>query len=78
MSKLKSPNSTVTAEEPVGFFTTSQVLGITTYSRSTLWRETRRGAFPAAVSLSKGRKGWRKSDVFRWISERDGAAHEAA
>lgn len=66
------------AGEPVGFFNTSQVLEITTYSRTTLWREVRRGAFPRPVTLSKARKGWRKSDVFRWISEREGATHEAA
>jgi len=43
-----------------------EVLGITSFSRATLWREIKRGRFPKSVSLSAGRVGWRESAVATW------------
>ena len=36
-------------------------------SRTTLWRKESRGEFPKKVLLSPMRKGYRKSDVDRWM-----------
>lgn len=47
-----------------------EVRNRTTLSRTTLWRREREGAFPRAVRISKGRVGWRESEVQRWLEER--------
>ena len=39
-------------------------------SRTTAWREQKRGAFPAPVVLSRGRVGWRESEVAAWKAAR--------
>jgi prophage regulatory protein len=39
-------------------------------STTTAWRLRKRGLFPAPVRLSPGRVGWRKSDIDRWLAER--------
>ena len=36
----------------------------------TVYREIRRGAFPAPARLSPGRVGWRPTDIERWLADR--------
>jgi prophage regulatory protein len=43
---------------------------LTSLSKSTLWRLSRAGSFPRAISLSPGRIAWRLSDVENWIATR--------
>ncbi len=44
---------------------------ITSLSRVTRWRLMRRKAFPAKVSLSPNRRGWRLSQITQWLAERE-------
>ena len=39
-------------------------------SRTTAWREQKRGAFPAPVVLSRRRVAWRESEVVAWKAAR--------
>jgi len=43
-----------------------EVLGLTTLSRTTLWREIKKGRFPESVVISAGRVGWRESAISAW------------
>jgi prophage regulatory protein len=43
-----------------------QVKGIVPFSRSTVWRMQRIGAFPLSVQVSKGRVGWWESELSAW------------
>jgi prophage regulatory protein len=44
------------------------VVGI---SPITIWRLRREGKFPAPLRLTKGRIGWRRSDLNAWLAERE-------
>ena len=48
------------------FLREKEVLGVTSFSRTTLWREIKRGGFPRSVTLSAGRVGWRESAIAAW------------
>ncbi|WP_413705506.1 helix-turn-helix transcriptional regulator [Pseudomonas sp. Pseusp16] len=43
-----------------------EVLDVTSFSRTTLWREIKRGRFPKSVVISAGRVGWRESAIAAW------------
>ena len=43
---------------------------MTGLSRTSIWREERKGNFPARVPLSAGSVGWRLSEVEAWIQAR--------
>ena len=43
---------------------------VTSYSRTTLWREERAGRFPKRIQLSPGRVGWIGSEILEWITSR--------
>ncbi|CAN5308033.1 hypothetical protein BH10PSE1_BH10PSE1_13710 [soil metagenome] len=43
-----------------------QVKRIVPFSRSTVWRMQRIGAFPLSVQVSKGRVGWWESELSAW------------
>lgn len=40
----------------------------------TIWRLRREGKFPPPLRLTKGRIGWRRADLERWLAEREQAA----
>jgi len=40
-------------------------------SRTTLWRMTKDGTFPAPVRLTAGIKGWLPSEVDAWLETRE-------
>lgn len=48
------------------FMREKEVLGITSFSHSTLWRQIKRGKFPKPVQISPGRVGWRESAIAEW------------
>jgi prophage regulatory protein len=39
----------------------------------TVWRLRRAGKFPEPIRLSVGRIGWRRSDLDKWLAERQAA-----
>lgn len=47
---------------------------ITKLSRTTLWHLRKQKKFPQPFQLSQGIKGWLRSDIEAWISERAGRA----
>lgn len=48
------------------FMREKEVLSVTSLSRTTLWREIKRGKFPKSVVISAGRVGWRESAIEAW------------
>ncbi|MNW10029.1 Prophage CP4-57 regulatory protein (AlpA) [compost metagenome] len=48
------------------FMREKEVLSVTSFSRTTLWREIKRGRFPSSVVISAGRVGWRESAIAAW------------
>jgi len=48
----------------------SAVIGRTSLSRTTLWRLTRRGAFPAPIQISPNRVAWLERSVDAWIESK--------
>jgi len=65
-------------EEPVevraisfdGILSSEDVELVSSYSRTTIWREERAGRFPKRVQLSPGRVGWIGAEVLEWIRSR--------
>jgi len=55
----------------VQFLTVADVLKMTTFSESTLWRKVNAEIFPKPVKLSKRRVGWREKDVLKWVADLD-------
>jgi len=51
---------------PQGFSRIREVLLITPFSRATLWRRVRTGAFPAPIRVA-GICCWRNSDLLAWV-----------
>lgn len=47
----------------------ADVLSISTFSKSGLRTAIEAGNFPRSVVLSEKRRGWRASDVEKWIAE---------
>jgi len=47
-----------------------EVQNLTGLSRTTIWREIRAGRFPAPVSISPNRIGFRESAVQEWMAAR--------
>ena len=46
---------------------------LTDLSRTTRWRLMQRGNFPAKVSLSPNRSGWKLSAILEWLDHREAA-----
>lgn len=44
------------------------VKAITKLSRPTIYRDMAAGRFPRSLKISRGRVGWRASDIDRWLS----------
>ena len=55
------------------FLLEEEVARITGLSRTTRWREARKGSFPKPRTLSAGRIGWLASEVRMWMSARAAA-----
>ena len=57
----------------IQFLSVADVLNMTTFSESTLWRKVKAETFPKPVPLSKRRVGWREKDVLKWADKLDPA-----
>ena len=59
------------------FIRSAELKQRTGLSKTTIWRKTREGTFPKAVSLSSGVVAWLEDEVEGWIddriADRDGA-----
>ena len=53
----------------IQFLSVADVLNMTTFSESTLWRKVKAGTFPKPVPLSKRRVGWRESEILTWADQ---------
>ena len=49
------------------FLSVGQTCDLVGLSRTTLWRKESRGEFPKKVLLSPMRKGYRTSDLTKWM-----------
>ena len=49
---------------------TRAVIDKTSFSRTSLWRLSRQGAFPAPIKLSTGRIGWSRNAIDAWLADR--------
>ena len=49
------------------FLTLSQTCDVVNLSRSTIYRMEKRGEFPKRIQLSPQRKGYRTSDLKKWV-----------
>lgn len=47
-----------------------QVCTIIGLSRTTVWREQRKGRFPKPIRLSPGRVGWPQGAIEIWLAKR--------
>jgi len=56
--------------ENEAFLPMSRVLGMVGLSRTTIWRLERAGDFPKSISISPGRKAYRESEVYAWMTAR--------
>lgn len=56
-------------QDDIGFYSKRQVMEITTFSDTTLWRRVRAEAFPKPVQLSPGRVAWPRKAVHEWLEE---------
>ena len=52
---------------------TKEVQALTGLGGTTLWRRQKAGDFPAKISLSPGRNGWKRDEVMAWIESRKAA-----
>ncbi len=59
-----------------------QLAGLLPFSRATLWRMVKAGAFPAPVKLSERTTAWPTAEVKKWMADpysyRQPACREAA
>jgi len=58
----------------VRFMPKPEVLGVTGFSATTLWREIRAERFPPPIQVSPNRVGWLESQVREWQKARIEAA----
>ncbi len=64
----KTPELQAPANLPAtGYVRIKQLLRVIPFSRTTIWRKTKAGAFPRPVKLSQQVTGWRVEDVRAWM-----------
>ena len=66
------PNQQPPAPRVIRIREVSRRIGL---SRTTLWRLTQNGSFPAPLRLSENSIGWLEAEVDHWISTRARAIH---
>jgi len=52
------------------FLSLTEVLRLSSLSKSTLYREMARGRFPRPYPISAGRVAWLKTDIDAWVEAR--------
>ena len=63
-------------DESLQVLSRRQVAALLGVSAATLGRMVHRGEFPAPIRLSRGRVGWRRATVERWLAEREAATSQ--
>lgn len=58
-----------TMREPDRIVRMKTVLFRTGLSRSTIYRNIRKGTFPPQIKISVNGAGWRESDINRWVAD---------
>jgi prophage regulatory protein len=53
------------------FLRLQEVIETTGLSRTTIYRMIAKGGFPPPIKLSERAVGWKDSDVFAWMDERE-------
>lgn len=61
----------------MGFHSTRQVCELTTWSKTTLWRERKAGRFPKPVKVSPGRVAYVREQVDAWTEAKIAEAEVA-
>ena len=61
----------------MGFYSTRQVCELTTYSKTTLWREVRATRFPHPIRISPGRVAFSRDHVDAWLNAKMFPAEDA-
>jgi prophage regulatory protein len=51
----------------------SEVLLLVRFSKATLHRKIKSGAFPAPLKISDRIVAWRRTEIYEWISKRERA-----
>ena len=44
------------------------VIGLTSFSKATIYRKMADGTFPRALKIGKSRVAWRESEIAAWIA----------
>jgi len=57
------------------FIPRKEVLRISNLTTATLYREINRGTFPKQLMISRGRIGWRESEIIKWLETRRSPAN---
>lgn len=57
-----------------GFIRIRHLVRFIPFSRTTIWRKVKEGAFPRPVKLSSDITAWRVADVRAWIDQAGGKA----
>lgn len=61
----------------MGFYSARQVCELTTYSKTTLWREIRAKRFPRPIPISPGRVAFIRDQVDAWLKAKMTQAEDA-
>jgi prophage regulatory protein len=61
----------------MGFYSARQVCELTTYSKTTLWRELRAKRFPHPIRISPGRVAFIRDQVDAWLNAKMTQAEDA-
>ena len=51
----------------------SDVRQLTRLSKTTIYREIRRGVFPKPLRLARNRIAWKQAEILKWLAERAAA-----
>ena len=70
MAKRKKAGPPATLTTPDRVLGMRELLQLIPLNRSSIYRLSRAGQFPAAIQLSTGRIGWRLSSVMAWVEDR--------
>ena len=71
-----TPSKSLAGREPIERFISEKEAGMIDggLSHSTRWRERRDGNYPEPVKISKGRVGYRESEIRAWVAAKIKAA----
>jgi prophage regulatory protein len=75
--RLLNPNE-ARKRDGMKILSPNDVVKITGLSRTTIWREEKRGKFPKRVQLSERRVGFMEAEILNWAKSRlhvDGSQH---